>query len=148
MKLYVRLCGLIALLLINHVASAGLRVMEPWIKAAPPNARVLAAFLVVENESADAISLIGAESPACKRIEMHESRVENGMARMVPRPRLDIEAHGRLVLSPGGRHLMLINPTRALKEGDTVEMRLNFSNGQSLDIQAVVRAVGHPPHAH
>jgi copper(I)-binding protein len=151
MKYLFRLFALCIFLFSGQTAFAGVRVLDPWIKAAPPNAPVLALYMVVENHDGEVLNLIGAESLACKRIEMHESRVENGTARMAPRRALDIAPHGRLALVPGGLHLMMFNPKQPFKAGDRVDVRLKFSNGQSIDVEATVRAAGsdeHIPHAH
>jgi len=97
-----------------------------------------AAFMVLENDGAEPRSAIAAESPACERIEFHRSEMEGGIARMRRQSSLTVPAGGRLVLEPGGTHLMLIRPA-ALRAGDRVPITLELDDGETLAVEAVVR---------
>jgi copper(I)-binding protein len=51
------------------------------------------------------------------------------MAHMNHMPRIEIKPGSTLQLTPGGFHLMLINPKKRLKQGDQVEVLLEFQGG-------------------
>lgn len=147
---------LLALLLmcVPLIATAGeLHPMSPWIREAPPTARVLAGFVMLHNGSDRERQLVAVDSEDFERVEMHRTLIENGMARMLPQESLVIPAQGMLSLEPGGLHLMLIGPRRALAEGDHVTLTLRFADGESLPVTFEVRkgsgdGMDHSHHSH
>jgi copper(I)-binding protein len=52
---------------------------------------------------------------------------------------LSIPAHGKLTLKPGSWHIMMIQPKKVPREGDSVVIKLVFDNGLSKTIHAKVR---------
>ena len=54
-------------------------------------------------------------------------------------PSIDIKANGQAELKPGSYHVMLIDMTTQLKEGDSVPLTLHFDDGSSQQIAAPVR---------
>lgn len=128
---------------------AGLTVADPWIRAAPPTARVLAGYMVVDNPGTQAATLVGAASPLAGMVEIHETVVTDGVASMEHRPELVIPAGGQLVLEPGGAHLMFMQPSAVPGEGETVPVTLRMGDGRSLEIDFAVRAgAAAPGHEH
>ena len=71
---------------------------------------------------------------------------------MLPVEKLQLPVDGSIVLEPGGLHLMLIEPQRSLRDGDTVVLVIHADNGESITIDApVVRktdTAGHVHHHH
>lgn len=134
----------------NAWASAqhGIEIHDPWVREAPPTARVLAAYLQLHNHDDKARTLISVESPAFKRTELHRSEEKEGMATMTRVAKITIAAHGKVVFEPGSLHIMLIDPATPLKAGDKVKLTLRFDDGSSLDISADVRRSGARDKAH
>jgi periplasmic copper chaperone A len=120
-----------------HAASA-LHVHDAWIREAPPGATALAGYLIVDNPSASARTLASVSSPDFAAVEMHTTQIVEGTASMQPLKDIVIPAHGQRVLAPGGAHLMLLHPRRALSAGDKVNLQLHFSGGVTLRITTVV----------
>lgn len=110
--------------------AGGIAVHSPWIREAPPTARVLAGYMTLVNDSAAPRYIIGAMSKGFRRVEMHDMVMEGEMARMVRQNELVVPAHSKLELKPGGLHMMLINPVKRLKQGDAVMITLSFKNGE------------------
>lgn len=142
-----RIIRLTLMLLITFLGSsvwAGetIRVVDPWVRAAPPSVHVLAAYMGIENKGSSAISLTGIQSPDFAKVELHETVMTDDMATMVPRDSLPIDAGGKLELKPGGNHIMLIEPKKPTTEGSTVPLTLVFSDGSRVDVQAAVRKGG------
>lgn len=133
--------------------AADLQVEDPWVRAGPPTARVMAGYMTLRNPGDSDREIVRVSSPAFERVEMHQSRIEDGMARMIPQDALRIPAHGSLKLAPGGYHLMLFNPAAPLQPGDTVELTLQDAAGNRLQVSAPVRLptdgdAGHSHHHH
>ncbi len=114
-------------------------VRNAWVREAPPGAEVLAAYFEIENRTAAERRLVAASSRDAERIEIHTVTLDNGVARMKPIPALALPAGGVVALRPGGYHLMLHKPRRALTEGATVAIELRFDAGAPLTIRAPVR---------
>ena len=120
----------------------GIEAHDPWVREAPPTARVLAAYLQLHNHGDKMRTLVSVESPSFKRIELHRSAEKDGMATMARVMKIMIPAHGKVSFEPGSLHIMLINPLAPLKSGDKVDLTLHFADGSSLNIRADVRRGG------
>ena len=132
-------------------ADATFTVGEPWIREAPPTARVMAGYLVLTNAGDTPVTVTSISSPDFEAAEIHRTVVKEGIARMLPVKQLDIPANSQLKLEPGGLHLMLFNPQRPLPEGATVTLIIHRSNGSKLTATApVIRKTGedHSHHHH
>lgn len=113
-------------------------VETPTVRLAPPGAMATGAFMVLKNSSDKDIKLVKAASPAAKVAELHTHINEGGVMKMRPIPAIDIKAKGEAVLKPGSLHVMLINPTQQMKEGDKIAITLGFEDGSSKEVEAVV----------
>lgn len=119
-------------------AETDLRISNAWIREAPPGSHVLAGYLSIENAGTAAVTISGISGDDFSSIEIHRTVIEDGMARMLSIGQLDIPAGDSFVLEPGGYHLMLFNPGRALTTGDSVELLLHVKNGPCLPVNAPV----------
>lgn len=136
-----RLIALTTLALVTTTAAAATTVVvkNPWIREAPPAASAMAGYMVLENSGATVQALTGATSTAFDDVMAHRTVIKNGMASMVHVAKVEIPAHGKLVFAPGGYHLMLMQPKRALHVGDKVKITLEFANGSKLPVEYTVR---------
>ncbi|HEY5603735.1 MAG TPA: copper chaperone PCu(A)C [Gammaproteobacteria bacterium] len=117
----------------------GVVVKDAWVREAPPNAKVLAAYMTIENHTAQQKVLTGVSSSAFGAIEIHKTVQKDGMASMAPQKELTIAAENSVQLEPGGLHLMLFNPGTPLKAGDSVTFTLKFANGGTSIVSAKVQ---------
>ncbi|TWH09370.1 copper chaperone PCu(A)C [Pseudoxanthomonas taiwanensis] len=134
-------------------AKAACVVMEDgWIRLSPvPQPRMLAGFGRIANHCGEAVAVVGARSPAFAEVSVHETTQVDGLSRMRELERLPV--HGEAVLQPGGLHLMLMQPGKALAEGERVPLVLLLADGREVPVElAVRRAAPGPaaadPHAH
>lgn len=138
--------GLLVLLLPLAVLAADkrdVRVVDAWARAVPAVAPVAGGFFTVVNTGNAADRLLRVESPIAKRIEIHEMRNAGGVMRMRQiKDGLTVPAHGQLEFKPGGYHLMLIGPTRALIEGGHFEATLVFQHSGKVRASFAVRGMG------
>ena len=135
-----RISIILAVIIFHSYGYAGnsISVRGAWIMAAPPNARVIAGYMTIENRSSDSRILVNVKSSHFKRIEIHRTINQGDMMKMVPRRTLEIPARGKVLLQPGSYHLMLIGPETVPREGEDVKLSLLFDNGLTLDIQVPV----------
>lgn len=126
-------------------------VEQAWIREAPPASRVLAGYMTIVNTGDAPAEITGISSPDFSRAELHLTRVEDGVARMIPVASIPVPAGGRVLLEPGGMHLMLFDPGRPLKSGDIVRLDVKQSAGTSVAVDARVKRVSadsDKPHNH
>ncbi len=121
-----------------HADEAALTVENAWISEAPPVSKVMVAYMTISNKSNEAIDIIKAESDLYSSIEFHETIHEDGMARMVRWDKIIIPANDSIQLKRGGKHFMLFNPTKHLKAGDTVNIKLTTNNNTTKTISVTV----------
>lgn len=88
-----------------------------------------AAYMTIENRSNHAIQVDSVSSPVFAQIEMHQTRIENGVATMHELQQIELPAATRLEFKPGSNHLMLMQPQKLPKVGDLVPFTLHTSSG-------------------
>lgn len=95
----------------------------------PPRAgtAMRAGYLTITNNGHDRIVLTSVTSPQFGRVEMHETIIDNDIARMRPIAELAIDAGASVAFEQGGKHLMLMQPQ---VEAGTIT--LNFYAGEQL----------------
>jgi copper(I)-binding protein len=120
-------------------ADATLQVEDAWVREAPPNAHMMAAYMTLKNTGSGDAVLTQVDSPAFDHVMLHKSEVVDGVARMIHQSEIVIPAKGAVELKPGSFHLMMPAPEKRLVEGDRVEFVLTFSNGDTTRAQADVR---------
>lgn len=126
----------------------GIQVHKPWSRATSTGAKVGASYLEIRNTGAQADRLLGASTAVAKRVEMHVTQHEGGVARMRQVQSFEIPAGGRVDLQPGGAHLMLVDIARPLAKGERFAMRLRFERAGEVEVQVEVQDLGarHPGH--
>jgi hypothetical protein len=116
-----------------------IRVRDGWVRAAPPGARVTAAYLTLENPGPQQRVLESVSAEGFEVVEIHETREQDGVARMRPVSRLAVPAGERVELAPGGFHLMLIGPDSPAAEGEQRRLALRFDDGSATTVRLPVR---------
>lgn len=124
----------------SRAAEDELTVEAPYVRLAPPHAPATAAFMVIRNSGASPRTLVAAESPAAKQVELHDHVHENGMMKMRQVSDIVVPAHGQVEFKPGGLHIMLIGLNAPLKAGDPVNFTLHFADGALRQFAAPVKA--------
>ncbi|MCP4232745.1 MAG: copper chaperone PCu(A)C [Aestuariibacter sp.] len=133
---------LLTLILLTSFSAqaAKLTVEDPWVRAGPPNAPALAAFMNLVNHSADELSVIGAKtSLKVDRMELHRTMMADGVMKMMPQESIPVAAHSSTLLKPGSWHIMMIKPAKVPVPGDMVKITLVLDNGEEQTVTAMVR---------
>jgi copper(I)-binding protein len=132
----------------STLASPTMDIADSWVREAPPASRVLAAYMQIINLTDSELTVTGITSPDFEAADLHRTVVEDGVARMLPVPELNIPAGGSITLEPGGLHLMLFDPVRPLQQGDSVTLVLHRSDDICITLSVpVLRSTG-TEHAH
>lgn len=117
-----------------------LTIADGWVRAAPA-AGNSAAYFVVQNAGETADQLVSASTDAADMVQLHETQMEGGVARMVHQPDgIPIPPGASVALEPGGLHVMLMGLTRDLADGETLALDLVFQNAGDVALELPVRA--------
>lgn len=117
-----------------ETAHSTIQVSTAWSRELPPTAAVGAAFLSVENHSDQPDRLISANSSIADITELHAHIHEGDVMRMVKVETIEVPAHGKLTLEPGGYHVMLIDLKKPLVAGEQLPLTLQFEHGGQVDV--------------
>jgi copper(I)-binding protein len=134
------LCALLNIATVG-VAQSGSEVQasDAWIRWLPANIPS-GAYLTLTNSGTVPQTLVGATSPDFAEVSFHQTRTVNGVSEMTALSALTVRPQGRLQFAPGGYHLMLMQPLRALHPGDHVPITLRFADGRALQASFQVRS--------
>ena len=124
-------------------SKAGDIVIESaWARATPKGAEVGGGYLTIENKGVAPDRLTGGTADFAK-VEIHRTTSENGVSKMREvEGGLAIPAHGSVVLSPGGYHLMFTHLKHPLTQGESVEATLSFEHAGPVEVEFKVMGIG------
>jgi hypothetical protein len=125
-------------------SSAALVAHDAWAREPAPSRDVTGLFVVLENSGASPRSVVSASSDAADKVELHEMKMTNGMMSMSPVKQIDVPAHGKTELKPGGLHVMLFGLKRRPAPGDTIAVTLTLDDGTTVRVTATVRKAEMP----
>tara|TARA_Y100000766_G_C18558070_1_gene436260 strand:+ start:166 stop:600 length:435 start_codon:yes stop_codon:yes gene_type:complete len=103
-------------------------IIGATIPLAPANASVNAGYVKFTNSSDKDVEFHNFTSPVYDSIEMHVVEYNSGTARMKQATKILVPANSSIELKPGGTHLMLMGPRRAVKAGEEVLMIAQDAN--------------------
>ena len=126
--------------------AGSIEIADPWSRATPRGATTAAGYMKITNTGAMPDRLIGEASDIARSVEVHETTLENGIARMRPvKNGVEIKPGETVELKPGSQHVMFIGVKKALSAGDQIKATLTFENAGTVDIEYDVLAIGASP---
>lgn len=122
----------------------GVEVTDAWVRLPAVPGRPAAAYFRIRAHARPAM-LVGVESLAAGRAEMHQSMAGGGTMSMKPLTRVAIPADGVATFEPGGRHVMVYDVAAGVKAGGTMPLRLHFAgNATPASVEAKVVGAADP----
>lgn len=127
-------------------AHGAVQVSDPWVRATVPQQRATGAFMTLMAKNG--ARLVSVASPAAKLVEVHEMTLgADKVMRMRAVDGLDLPAGEPVELKSGGHHVMLIDLSEQVKEGDRVPLTLTVETAdgkrESIQLEAPVRSLTH-----
>ena len=141
------LIPLLALLGASTAWAGPIRIEAAYSHPTPAPGVPGVGFLTVVN-TGPADRLLKAESPAAGHVEIHETRMADGVMRMrAVSDGVALPAGGTQVFQPGGLHLMLMALKAPLREGDSLPVTLRFEHAAPVTVQLEVKPRSVKPEA-
>lgn len=122
-----------------EISGTELRIEGAWARAVPlPNGNSALYFTVVNPlDQPDQLRSVRTEVGTA---ETHESVIEEGISKMLPRPQgFEVPAQAALTLEPGGKHVMIIGVLNPLAAGATLSATLTFANAGEITLNVPVQ---------
>lgn len=135
------LLSLSLMTLASHAAAQTV-VENAWVRATVPGQASSGAFMTVT--SADS-KLLNVQSPLAKIVQIHQSSMKNDVMIMQEVESVALPAGKPVVFDTNSYHVMLIDLTAQVKEGDHVPLTLIVEDAQgvktSIKVDATARAL-------
>ncbi|KMN05736.1 copper chaperone PCu(A)C [Pseudomonas helleri] len=134
---------LLSLLGLSLNVSAQTVVDDAWVRATVPGQPSSGAFMHI-TASSDS-KLVEVKSPVAKTVEIHESTMKNDVMSMQAVPFVALPAGKTVNIEPEGYHVMLMDLTGQIKDGDQVPLTLIVEDAkgtkESIEVKAQARAL-------
>ena len=124
----------------------GLHVENAWSRAAVKGGTGVVYLTITDTGAPDRLTSVAA--PVAAKAELHESFIEQGVAKMRSIAALPVSADKPVALAPGGMHIMLIGLKQDLKNGDSFPITLAFERSGQLSATVTVGRTGGVPSGH
>jgi len=125
------------------VEGPGVVVEKAWSRPAAAGG-VGGGFAIIENRGKGPVTVVSITSPQADRAEFHQSIEAGGIWSMKDFPNgIVIAPLGKLVLAPGGYHVMLVGLKARAEEGQTIPATLTIRRGETTwttEVSFAVRA--------
>ena len=118
---------------------SSIHVYKAWARATPPNAKTAAVYMVIRNSGAESDLLVGIETPAAKKVEIHSVINENGMISMHRFENVSLPAQRSAEFKPGSIHMMLFGLLKPLKIGSHIDLGLSFKHAEKIQMRIPVK---------
>ncbi|QHQ36747.1 copper chaperone PCu(A)C [Algicella marina] len=124
------------------LAEVPLTVTDAHVPASLPMARAGTGYMTITNTGDTPERLMAVEAEFARGM-LHETEVEDGIARMIHMERgLEIAPGETVMLEQGGAHIMFMGLTAPFRPGHPVPVTLIFENAGPLEVEFAVRPQG------
>ncbi|HEX2546479.1 MAG TPA: copper chaperone PCu(A)C [Ramlibacter sp.] len=112
-------------------SAAPVAVQGAWARPTVKGQDATGAYMTLT--AREPLTLVGADSPAAKVIEIHEMKMVGDVMKMRAAGTLPLAKDKPLQLAPGGYHFMLMDLKAPLAAGSTIPMTLRFRDAAGKD---------------
>lgn len=137
-------CAMAQLVNAHEFEAGSLHIDHPWSRALPPVAPTGAAYLQISNQGEQSDTLLGADTPAAEKVEIHEHVHADGLMKMQRVDRLELAPGQTVLFKPGSYHLMLFNLKQPLQAGEQFPLTLHFDRAGDVQVMVNVQAEDEP----
>jgi copper(I)-binding protein len=129
--------------------SAQTQVNDAWVRATVAGQQSTGAFMTLQADSDS--KLLSVQSPVANTVQIHQSSMKDDVMSMRQVESVALPAGKPVSFDPHGYHVMLIDLTAQVKEGDKVPLTLIVENAkgekETIEVQAEARALGMADHS-
>jgi len=108
----------------------------------PVDGRPSAVYFTLENTGDESDIFLSVEVAGAERGEIHTTEDQNGIAKMIRLPLLEIPGNSVVSFERGSYHVMAFGMPDTVKVGDSVTVSLSFEKTGIVKTTALVKALG------
>lgn len=121
----------------DAVTVGDLTITGGWVRTTTND--VTAAYMMVKNAGLED-TMVSASSPISPMVQLHEVVTEGSTSKMQEKEGgFTVPAQGMVELKPGGFHIMMMDLTEPLEEGDEVEVTVTFEKAGEVTLTLPVQ---------
>ncbi len=128
-----------SLLLSACTPKSGIEIADAWTRSAAQGGNGAIYFTVINHDDGEE-ALIGMTADFAQAVEIHESKTVNDVMEMHMLDSVPLPSGERVEFAPGGLHTMLVNLTRDLEIGETINVTLHFQTHADIPLSLTVQA--------
>ncbi len=118
-------------------------VENAWSRTVPDGSAVASGYLTIRNDGDESDRLVSITTSFAGETEIHQTTMVDGVMRMRPVPDgVPVPANSTVKLEPGSYHLMFLDLTGPLKQGDAFPLKLTFERAGSVETTINVLGIG------
>ncbi|EJM10448.1 hypothetical protein PMI21_05280 [Pseudomonas sp. GM18] len=129
--------------------SAQTQVNDAWVRATVAGQHSTGAFMTLQADSDS--KLLSVQSPVANTVQIHQSSMKDDVMSMSQVESVALPAGKPVSFDPHGYHIMLMDLTAQVKEGDKVPLTLTVENAkgekETIKVDAEARALGMHDHS-
>ncbi|KAB0507385.1 copper chaperone PCu(A)C [Pseudomonas lini] len=129
--------------------SAQTLVNDAWVRATVAGQHSTGAFMTLQADSDS--KLLSVQSPVANTVQIHQSSMKDDVMSMSQVESVALPAGKSVSFDPHGYHIMLMDLTAQVKEGDKVPLTLTVENAkgekETIKVDADARALGMQDHS-
>ena len=116
-----------------EISVEALQIVSP-----APGRTASVAYMILNNRGDSPAVLTRISSEQFATVELHETILMDGIAKMQALDYVSIEANDHIDFAPGGKHVMLFKPAQAWAPGKSISLQLHFESGAILLVSAPI----------
>ena len=125
-------------------AHADVVISDPYARATFPMAQSGAVYLTIENtgESDRTLNAVSVATDIANEAQIHTTDMHGDMMQMRQVTEgISLAPGEKVSFEPGSFHIMLMGLKKGLSEGDSVALTLTMANGETIAVNAAVKAI-------
>lgn len=110
-----------------------------WTRATPPGAVTSATYAQLHNSGAEERTVVAVSTKVADEAQLHTVIDEGGLMKMRQVTSISIPAGGMTELKPGGYHIMMLGIHEPLRDGESVDIEVEFANGDKVTFTSPIQ---------
>ena len=90
------------------------------------------------NNTDNDIEIESFSSKLSPRVEMHDIKITNDIAKMIMMKKVLVKKNSQLYLQPGGKHLMFFGIKKKLNDGESFDIKVHLKSGVTQNVKTMV----------
>jgi len=122
-----------------------MQISQPWARATPKGAPSGAGYMTITNKGTAPDRANCVSDDASAQCQIHSMTMTGGVMKMRPvEGGLEIKPGETVTLKPSSYHVMFVNLTHPLVQGQTVKVTLKFDHAGTIDVEYPIAGIGAP----